>query len=66
MKSFTRKTKDFQNFSDKEIYFTLQYNSTKYNKLFKFISWSNFLEVHHSPDICGKTFIDWFKKNSDR
>ena len=48
-------------------YFTLQSNGTKYNKPFKFISWSNFLEEHHilSPDIWGKTFTDWFKKCSD-
>ena len=61
----TRKVKDFQKFSNKEIYFTLQsYGTTKYNKPFKFISWPNFLERHHilSPDICAKAFTDWFKK----
>ena len=44
----------------KFIYFTLQSNSTKYNKLFKFTSWSNFLEGHLilNPEIYGKTFID--------
>ena len=53
----TRKIKDFQKLSNKEIYFTLQYNSTKYN----------FLDGHHilSPDIWGKTFNDWSKKCSD-
>ena len=63
----TRKVKDFQKLSIKEIYFKLQSNSTKYNKSFKFISWPNFLEEHHilSPDIWGKTFTDWFKKCSD-
>ena len=44
----TRKVKDFQNLSNKEIYFTLQSNSTKkYNKPFKFILWPIFLEVNH-------------------
>ena len=33
----TRKVKDFQKLSNKEIYFILQSNSTKYKKLFKFI-----------------------------
>ena len=57
----TRKVKAFQNLSTKEIYFTLQFNSTKYNKLFKFISWPNFREEHHilSPDIWGKTFTGY-------
>ena len=60
----TTKVKEFQKLSNKEIYFTLQCNSTKYNKPFKFISWSNFLEGHHilSPDVWDKTFTDWFKK----
>ena len=35
----TRKIKDFQKLSKKETYFTLQSNNTKYNKLFKLISW---------------------------
>ena len=63
----TRKVKDFQKLSNKEIYFILQSNSTKYNKPFEFISWPNFLEEYHilSPDIWGKTFTDWFKKCSD-
>ena len=34
----TRKVKDFQKLSNKEIYFNLSSNSTKYNKPFKFIS----------------------------
>ena len=34
----TKKVKDFQKLSNKEIYFSLQSNSAKYNKLFKFIS----------------------------
>ena len=60
----TRKVKDFQKLSNKEIYFTIQSNSTKYNKPFKFILWPNLLEEYHtlSPDICGKCFTDWFKK----
>ena len=57
----TRKVKDFQKLSNKEIYLSLQSNSAKYNKPFKFISWPNFLEGHHilSPEIWGKTFSDW-------
>ena len=44
----TRKVKDFQKLSNKEIYFTLQSNSTKkHNKPFKFILWPIFLEVNH-------------------
>ena len=34
----TRKVKDFQIFSNKEVYFTLRSNSTKHNKSVKFIS----------------------------
>ena len=40
----TRKIKDFQNLSDKEIYLSFQFNSVKYNKPFKFIPWPNFPE----------------------
>ena len=46
----SRKVKDFQKPSNKEIYFVLQPNSTKYNKPFKSVSFSfnlNFLEGHH-------------------
>ena len=59
----TRKVKEFKKLSNKEIYFSLQSNSAKYNKSFKFISWPNFLEGHHifSPDIWGKTFSDWLE-----
>ena len=58
-----RKVKDFQKLSNKEIYLSLQSNSAKYNKPFKFISWANFLEGHHilSPDTRGKTFSDWLE-----
>ena len=43
-----RKAEDFQKLSNKEIYFILQSNSTKwYKNLFKFISYPNFLEGHH-------------------
>ena len=42
-----KKVKDFQKLSNKEIDLSLQFNSAKYNKPFKFISWPNFL----SPDI---------------
>ena len=38
----TRKVKSFQKLSNKEIYFTLQSNSTIYNKPFKVISWQKF------------------------
>ena len=60
----TRKVKDFQKLSNKEIYFTFQSNSTKCNKPFKFISWPNFLGKHHilSPDVWGETFTDWLLK----
>ena len=54
----TRKVKDFQKLSYKEIHFTLQSNSTKYSKPFKFISWPISLEEHHilSPDIWGNFY----------
>ena len=63
----TRNVKNFQNLSNKEIYFILQSNSSKYNKPFKFISWPNFLEGKHilCPEIWGKTFTDWFKVGSN-
>ena len=52
----TNKVKYIQKLSNKEIYFIFQSNSTKYNKPFKFISFSfslDFLEGHHilSPEI---------------
>ena len=63
----TRKVKDFQNLSDKEIYFTLQSNSTKYSKPFKFTLWLNFPKGHYtlSPEIRAKTFTDLLEKCSD-
>ena len=63
----TRKVKNFQIFSNKAIYFTLQSNSAKYNNPFKLISWPNFIEEQHivSPGIQGKTFTNWFKKYAD-
>ena len=59
----TRKVKDFQKLSNKEIYLSLQSNSAKYNKPFKFISLPNFLKGHYilSPDIWGKIFSDSLK-----
>ena len=45
----TRKIKDLKKLSNKDIYFTLQSNNTKYIKPFKFISWPNFIEGKHSP-----------------
>ena len=55
----TRKIKSFQKLSNKEIYLSLQSNSAKYNKPFKFISWLNIVEGHHilSPGVWGKTFL---------
>ena len=49
----TRKIKDFQKLSNKEIYLSLRSNSAKYNKPFKFISRPNFLVGYRllSPDI---------------
>ena len=57
---FTMKVKDFKKRSNKHIYYSLQSNSAKYNKPFKFIPWPKFLEGHHilSSDIWGKTFFD--------
>ena len=59
----TRKVKDFQKLSNKEIYLSLQSNSAKYNKPFKLTSWQNFLEGHHflSPDIWDRTCFDWLE-----
>ena len=61
----SRKVKDFQKLSNKESYFIFQSISNKYDKTFKFISWTNFLEEHHfqSPEIWGISFTDWFNKN---
>ena len=57
----TRKVKDFKKLSNKDIYCSPQYYCAKYDKPFKFISWSNFLEGHHilSPNFWSKTFCDW-------
>ena len=59
----TRKVQEFKKISNKEIYLSLQSNSAKYNKPFKFILWPNFLEGHHifSPDVWSKTFSDWLE-----
>ena len=56
----TRKVKDFQKLSNKEIYCTPHFNSTKCNKLLEFISWPNFLEGHHilCPKIWGENVTD--------
>ena len=50
---------------NKESYFICQSISTKYNKTFKFVSRTNFLEEHNirSSEIWGKRFTDWFTKN---
>ena len=59
------KVKDFKKLSNKEIYFTLQANSTKwYNKPFKYISWPHFLEEHHflsQESFDGYMFSVWCK-----
>ena len=57
----TRKVKDFKKLSNKNIYCCIQPNSVKYDKPFKFISWTNVLQGHYilSPDIWGKTFSGW-------
>ena len=49
------------------MYFTLESNSTNYNKPIKFISWPNFFEEHHilSHEIWGKFVTDCFNKYSD-
>ena len=62
----TRKDKYFQKLSNKEIYFPIPSNSTKYSKTFILIPLPNILEGHHilGPEIWGKTFIYWFKKCS--
>ena len=61
----TRKVKDFQKLSNREIYYTLQSNSIKwYNKPFKFISWPNFLKGHHilsQESFNGYIFSVWYK-----
>ena len=56
----TRKIKDFQKISNKEIYFTLQSNNSKYNNFFmaKFYRRTPY---SHSSNF-GKIFTDWFKK----
>ena len=61
----SRKIKAFEELSDKESDFICQSISTIYNKTFKFISRTNFLEEHHipSPEIWGKSFTDWFRKS---
>ena len=40
----TKKIKTHQKLSNKGIYFTLQFNNKNYNKPFKFISWTNYIE----------------------
>ena len=59
----TRKIKNFQKLSNKDIYFTLQNNNEDYNKPFKFISWQNLIQENYvlSPEFWGKVFTDWFK-----
>ena len=63
----SRKTKNLQKLSNEEIYFTLQHNNEKYNKPFKFISWSNYIEENFlfNPEVWGKVFTNWFKKCFD-
>ena len=63
----TKKMKNLQKLSNKEIYFTLQNNNENYNKPSKFISWTNYIEGNPvlSPKNWGKTFSHWFKKCLD-
>ena len=62
----TRKIKDLQKHSNKEIDVTLQSDNTT-QKPFQFISWSNFIEWFQnlSPGIRGKVWTDLFIKCSD-
>ena len=57
----TSKVKDLKKRSNEKILLSLQPDSTKYNKPFKFVLWLNFLEEHHvlSSDIWGKTISHW-------
>ena len=59
----TRKIKNFQKLSNKDIYFTLQNNNDDYNRPFKFIFWQNLIQENFaiSSEIWGKAFTDWFK-----
>ena len=63
----TKKIKNLQKLSNKEIYFTLQNNNENYNKPSKFISWTNYIEGNPvlSPKNWGKAFSPWFKKCLD-
>ena len=66
-KSGTKKSKKFQNLSNKEIYFSLHNNHESCNKPLKFISWTNHIEGNPvlSPKTWGKIFSNWLKKCSD-
>ena len=57
--SATRKKKDLQKLSNKEVHFNVQSDNTKH-KPFNFISWPNFIEGYQnlSPGIWGKIFAD--------
>ena len=65
----TKKVKDFQKLLNKEIYFILQSNSSKYNKPLKFISFFIQFKLPRREPYSqfrklGKTFTDCFKKCS--
>ena len=63
----TKKVKNFQKPSNKEIYFTLQNNNENFNRPFKFISWTNHIDENlvFTPETWGKIFTNWSKKCSD-
>ena len=64
--SVTRKIKDLQNLSNKEIHIILQSDNTEYRP-FQFVSWSNVMEGFQnlSPGIRGKVLTDYFIRSSD-
>ena len=55
----TRKIKDLQNHSNKEIHVTLQFDNTKH-KPFEMMPWSNFIERFQnlSPGTGGNVLTD--------
>ena len=52
----TKKVKNLQKLSNKDIYFTLQNDNEDYNRPFKFISWQNLIQGNCvlSPEIGAK------------
>ena len=62
-----KKIKNFQKFSNKETYFTLQNNNENYSRPLKFVSWTSHTDGNpvFTPKTWGKIFTNWFKKCSD-